>query len=218
MDGVHDLGGREGFGPVPLKADTRPFHGEWEGRAFGMVQSSALGSGWSIDWFRHCRELIVPIDYLSRPYFDQWITTLAAQFVDEGYLTFDEIKSGKSLFTPVPAFPADTAEASRAYVEVPKSYARQSRVAARFVSGETVRCSALGSPGHTRLPAYVRGHRGAIHAHHGSHVLPNASTRGETKAEHLYTVMFEAKELWPEAARAVDQVYVDLWESYLESA
>ncbi len=65
MDGVHDLGGREGFGPIPDKEDAQPFHAEWETRAFGMEQSSAGGTGWSIDWFRHCRELIVPTDYLT---------------------------------------------------------------------------------------------------------------------------------------------------------
>ncbi|MBX5153932.1 nitrile hydratase subunit beta [Rhizobium sp. L9] len=218
MDGVHDLGGREGFGSVPHKEDGKPFRAEWETRAFGIVQSSALGPGWSIDWFRHCRELIVPTDYLTRPYFDQWITTLAAQMVDEGYLTLDEVRSGQSSFIPQPAYPADTAEASRAYVKAPKSYAREVGTPPRFSPGDSVCCSPRGRPGHTRLPGYVRNRRGVVHSHHGGHLLPDASTRGETKAEHLYTVMFEAGELWPEAERATDQVFVDLWESYIESA
>ena len=94
MDGVHDLGGREGFGPIRDKEDAQPFHAEWETRAFGIAQSSAGGAGWSIDWFRHCRELIVPTDYLTRPYFNQWATTLAAQLIDEGYLTLEEIDAG----------------------------------------------------------------------------------------------------------------------------
>lgn len=218
MDGVHDLGGREGFGPVPHKDDGEPFHGEWETRAFGIVQSSALGSGWSIDWFRHVRELIEPTDYLTRPYFDQWITTLAAQLIDEGYLTLDEIRSGKSSFIPQPAYGPDTAAAARAYVKVPTSYAREVVSAPAFTPGHSVRCLALGSPGHTRLPGYVRGRRGVVHAHHCAHVLPNASTQGKSDAQHLYTVRFEARELWAEAENAVDQMFVDLWESYLEPA
>ncbi|MCS4096687.1 nitrile hydratase subunit beta [Rhizobium sp. BK176] len=218
MDGVHDIGGRQGFGPVPNKEDGEPFNAEWETRAFGIVQSSALGSGWTIDWFRHCRELIVPTDYLTRPYFDQWITTLAAQLVDEGYLTLQEIRSGASFFVPKPAYPADTAEASRAYVKEPKSYAREMSATALFAPGDSVRCSSLGSAGHTRLPGYVRGRQGVVHAHHGGHVLPDASAHGSTKAEHLYTVGFEASKLWPEAEHAIDQVFVDLWESYLEPA
>ena len=93
MDGVHDLGGREGFGPIVDKADDKPFHADWEMRAFGIKEVSAASSSWTIDWFRHCRELVVPVDYLTRPYFDQRLTTRAAQLIDEGYLTLDEIKT-----------------------------------------------------------------------------------------------------------------------------
>jgi hypothetical protein len=57
MDGVHDLGGREGFGPIVDKADDKPFHADWEMRAFGMKQASAASKSWTIDWFRHSREL-----------------------------------------------------------------------------------------------------------------------------------------------------------------
>ena len=57
-----------------------------------------------------------------------------------------------------------------------------------------------------------------IHAHHGGHVLPDASARGEHRGEHLYTVSFASSDLWPEAKGSGDRVFVDLWESYLESA
>jgi nitrile hydratase subunit beta len=218
MDGVHDLGGREGFGPIRDKEDAEPFHAEWETRAFGMAQSSAGGSGWSIDWFRHCRELIVPTDYLTRPYFDQWVTTLAAQMVDEGYLTLEEIRAGRSTFIPQTGYPPDTAEASRAFVANPKSYALEVGSPPRFAVGAAVRALAMGRPGHTRLPGYARGRTGVIYAHHGGHILPDASARGETRAEHLYTVCFAATQLWPEAESTEDGVFVDLWESYLEPA
>ena len=218
MDGVHDLGGREGFGPIRDKDDAQPFHAEWETRAFGMEQSSAGGTGWSIDWFRHCRELIVPTDYLTRPYFDQWATTLAAQMVDEGYLTLEEIKAGASAFIPQPGYPAATAASARAYVANPKSYAVEIDSSPRFALWDVVRCPIATRTGHTRLPGYVRGHAGVIHARHGGHLLPDASTRGEKRAEHLYTVSFAATELWPEAEAADDRVFLDLWESYLELA
>ncbi len=218
MDGVHDLGGREGFGPVRDKDDDQPFHSEWETRAFGMTQSSAGGEGWSIDWFRHCRELIPPVDYLTRPYFDQWITTVAAQMIDAGYLTLDEIKAGVSTFTAQPAYPPKTAEASRAFVKNPKSYAIQSDVSPRYAAGDAVRCRLSGHPGHTRMPGYVRGHLGVVHAHHGAHIMPDASARGEKRGEHLYTVRFSASELWPEAKASRDRVFVDLWESYFDPA
>jgi nitrile hydratase subunit beta len=218
MDGVHDLGGREGFGPIRDKDDNQAFHAEWATRAFGMAQSSAGGAGWSIDWFRHCRELIVPTDYLTRPYLDQWVTILAAQMVDEGYLTLDEIKTGTAAFVPQPGYPPETAEASRAFVANPKSYALEVGSPPRFAPGDAVRAVMTARSGHTRLPGYVRAHTGVIHAHHGGHILPDASTQGEKRAEHLYTVSFVAARLWPEVKFAEDRVFVDLWESYLEPA
>jgi nitrile hydratase len=218
MDGVHDLGGREGFGPILDRRDDRPFHADWEMRAFGIKQASAAATSWTIDWFRHCRELAVPVDYLTRPYFDQWITTLAAQLIAEGYLTFDEIKRGASAFARKPDLPPQTREAARAFVRTPTSFTVTVNAPPRFAPGDRVRCRLDGAPGHTRLPGYVRGRAGLIHSHHGGHVLPDASARGEERGEHLYTVSFASSDLWPEAKGSRDSVFVDLWESYLEPA
>jgi nitrile hydratase subunit beta len=91
-------------------------------------------------------------------------------------------------------------------------------MAPRFALGATVRCRLDGGSGHTRLPGYVRGRAGVIHAHHGGHVFADASARGEERGEHLYTVGFASADLWPEAKGSADRVFVDLWESYLESA
>jgi hypothetical protein len=194
MDGVHDLGGREGFGPIVGKTDDKVIHADWEIRDFAMKQSSAAGQSWTIDWFRHCRELANPVDYLARPYYDQWITTLAAQLIDEGYLS------------------------ARAIVKQPRSFAVSVNTPPRFAIGATVRCRLDGASGHTRLPQYVRGRAGAIHAHHGGHVFADAAARGEHRGEHLYTVSFASSDLWPEAKGSSDRVFVDLWESYLEPA
>ncbi len=146
------------------------------------------------------------------------MTTLAAQMVDTGYLTLDEIKAGASAFTPQPRDPPATAEASRAFVADPKSYALEVGASPRFAPGDVVRCRLAGHSGHTRMPGYVRGRGGVIHAHHCGHILPDASARGEKRAEHLYTVRFAASDLWPEAPGGRDCVLVDLWESYLEPA
>jgi nitrile hydratase beta subunit len=216
MDGIHDLGGREGFGPIPDKEDGRPFRAEWETRAFGIAQSSGGGSDWTIDWFRHCRELIPPTDYLSRQYFDQWMLTVAAQMIDEGYLTLDEVKAGVSSFTPQPGYPPASAAEARAYVRAPRSYAMPVPQSAAFAVGSPVRARLMGPPGHTRLPGYVRGRQGLVVAHHGAHVVPDASARGEHRAGHLYTVSFAASDLWSEARESQDRILVDLWEEYLE--
>jgi nitrile hydratase len=218
MDGVHDLGGREGFGAIRDKHDERPFRADWEMRAFGLAQASGGDANWSIDWFRHCRELIVPTEYMTRPYFDQWLVTIAAQMIDAGYVTMAEIVAGKSAFTPQPGYPPATAEEARAYAKEALSYAVEVDSPPAFAVGDAVSGKPMGHSGHTRLPAYVRGRRGTVFAHHGAHVLPDASAAGTHEGEHLYTVRFAASELWPEARDRRDQVFVDLWESYLEPA
>jgi nitrile hydratase len=73
--------------------------------------------------------------------------------------------------------------------------------------------------GHTRLPRYARGKAGEIERVHGVFVLPdsNAHGRGETP-QWLYTVRFDGRELWGEAADPTLTVSIDAWEGYLEPA
>ena len=175
MDGVHDLGGREGFGPIVDKADDKVIHAEWEIRDFAMKQSSAMGRSWTIDWFRHCRELADPIDYLTRPYYDQWLTTLAAQLIDEGYLSLDEIKRGAPAFAAKPGLPPQTAEAARAIVKRPRSFAVSVNTPPRFAIGATVRCRLDGAL-RPYAPASICARQGGDHSF--SSRRPRARRRG----------------------------------------
>ena len=218
MDGPHDLGGRQGFGPVDVGEPEEPFHAAWEGRMWGIARGMRRPGDWNIDWFRHCRELIEPGDYLTRPYFDQWMQDYAAMLVDSGVATVSELSSGASdgsLPTPGDAPGPETVAAARGKA---LHFDKDVEQAPAFATGDRVRCLAHGHSGHTRLPAYVRGRCGEIHEVHGAHVLPDASARGEARAEALYSVVFDTGELWPEAAGRREKVYLDLWESYLESA
>ena len=79
-----------------------------------------------------------------------------------------------------------------------------------------MRARLAGAIGHTRLPHYVRGRPGIIHACHGNHLLPDAGAKRQERAEPLYAVAFRAADLWPEAAASSDRIFLDLWESYLE--
>ena len=154
MDGVHDLGGREGFGPIEGKHDPKVIHADWEMRDFAIKQSSAGGKTWTVDWFRYCRELADPVDYLTRPYYDQWLTTAVVQLIDEGYLTLDEIKSGASTFAPKPGRPPQTADAARASVKDPRSFAAPVNAPPRFALGQKVRSRLDGAPG-SHAPASI---------------------------------------------------------------
>jgi nitrile hydratase subunit beta len=49
-------------------------------------------------------------------------------------------------------------------------------------------------------------------------VFPDRSAAGVREGAHLYSVRFEATELWGEATTPTGAVYADLWEDYLEPA
>ncbi|MFO0996120.1 MAG: nitrile hydratase subunit beta [Alphaproteobacteria bacterium] len=218
MDGVHDIGGRQGFGPIAVDEKEEPFHAPWEGRMLGIARGMRQPPGWNIDWWRHGRELIDPLDYLSRPYYDQWMQTYAALLVDAGIATVEELVKGRSSTAPFDfgrPLPPEAVPALRT------SFNRFDREITRppaFNVGAAVRAAMHGTPGHTRLPGYARGRRGTIAAYRGAHIFPDANSKGEERAEPLYSVSFAASELWPEAKESRDLVYLDLWESYLDRA
>lgn len=92
-------------------------------------------------------------------------------------------------------------------------------VASRFKPGDRVVARNINPPGHTRLPRYARGRRGVVDRDYGVFVFADASAMGQgKKPQHLYSVRFEARELWGPQAVARDAVYIDLWDDHLEPA
>ena len=218
MDGVHDLGGKQGFGPIDVDEVEIPFHADWEGRMWAIAQC-ARSPDWTIDWWRHVRELIDPIDYLSRPYFDSWTQTHIAAFIDSREFTLDEILSGQS------ANALADPQASQGYEDILTAieaqadrFDRETEAQPAYQVGDKIFTRQLLPGHHTRLPAYARGKPGMIHAQHGAHVFADASAQGNEIAQHLYSVVFEAGDLWIEAGNRNDRVFIDLWESYLGPA
>ena len=215
MDGAHDLGGRQGFGPVDAGEPEVPFHHDWEGRVWAIVRICRV-AGWTIDWWRHVRELIDPVDYLTRPYFDSWTQTHLAALIDSGVLTLEEVETGIASGPAATGMPVLTPDAVHRFARTTARFARSIKAAPRFAAGDAVATRRMGAAGHCRLPGYAQGRPGRIHAHHGAHLFADAGARGEERAEHMYSVAFEAADLWPEASGRRDRVFLDLWESYLE--
>ena len=213
MDGVHDLGGKQGFGPVNRDGENEAYHSEADARAYALTVSLRAERGYPIDWFRHVRETIDPVDYLTRPYFDQWLQTAVALAIDAGDLSMVEVATGKAEAlsrTPSPV----TADGVRAMLTTPVDFERDGPDPA-FAIGARVRTAAHGHPGHTRLPAYARGAIGTVIAYRGAHLMPDDGAKGVDRAEPLYTVAFARGDLFPEAADSPDTINLDLWESYL---
>ena len=217
MDGVHDIGGVQGYGPVSTEEPEVAFKTDWEARMWGINKAVTSDPAWTLDWWRHVRELIDPLDYLTRPYFDQWMQIYAALLVDSGHATVAELGAGKAA-NPGPDVepPMGPDAVARAATRRGTDYRRDGGPEPGFAVGTPVRARAHGAPGHTRLPGYVMGRPGVIEAYRGNYVLPDASARGEVRAEPLYSVAFLTGDLWPNAERPGDRVLLDLWESYLE--
>ncbi|MCH9672209.1 MAG: nitrile hydratase subunit beta [Gammaproteobacteria bacterium] len=215
MDGIHDLGGRHGFGPIDVNEPEEQFHEPWEARVRGIVNAMSRAPDWNLDWFRHCRELIDPVDYLSRPYFDQWVQTYCAMMINSGWATTEEVSSGKARSVPVDVPTPMSAEESKANKFNAKNFDAPVDNAPTFEIGQAVTAGTEVTTGHTRLPAYVRGRQGQIADYHGAHVFPDDNAVNKKRHEHLYTVEFNATQLWPEATDSADTVSLNLWESYL---
>ncbi len=216
MDGVHDLGGCEGFGPIAVTHEDPAFPEDWEGRMYALSQNVG-GADWSIDWFRHMVELLPPQAYLTIPYFEKWCLTALSGMVNSGVFTVEEVLAGSSAKEPAEVPEAHSVEDVLVAVKAKcTDFSRPVADAPRFAPGDPVRTAKHGHAGHTRLPGYARDRVGEVLTSHGAHVLPDAMWRGVEEAKPLYTVRFTAQELWGPDASAADTVMIDLWEPYLE--
>ena len=218
MNGVHDMGGMHGFGPVVR--DEAVFHDDWEKRVAAMSSIVRARGVYNIDESRHGIERMDPAGYLRAGYYERWLATLETNLVEKGVLTRQEIDARAAQPTGVPARPKRAGTARGAAVRAPTGYSlRPDDGAARFRVGDAVVTRNTHPRGHTRLPRYARGKLGRIARVHGLDTLPDANAHGRGPSpEPLYAVRFEAAELWGESAEPRQSVYLDLWESYLSPA
>jgi nitrile hydratase len=214
MNGIHDMGGMHGFGPVEPEPNEPVFHETWEGRLFAI--RGQLGRFGNIDHRRSLIEQIPPARYLKASYYERWLDSVLPYCEAKGLLSVREIAAiNRGLVEREPHVRRDEPAKSRAAA----GYARPIDSAPLFAVGETVRARNIQPQSHTRLPRYARGKCGVVIADHDGFVFPdtNALMQGEQPTR-LYTVRFTARELWGEDAHAADTVSLDLWEPYLERA
>lgn len=219
MNGAQDLGGMMGFGPVVPEPDEPIFHGEWEKRVLAATLAMGATGAWNLDQSRHARESLPPVDYLSFSYYEIWLAALIRLLEQRQLVTEEELAAGRAVTParPVPKILARDKVAAVLAAGAP--LAREREEPAEFRPGDRVIARNIHPFGHTRLPRYVRGRPGVIHAVHGAHVFPDshAAGRGEDP-QWLYSVAFAAADLWGPQADPTLTVHVDLWEPYLERA
>jgi nitrile hydratase subunit beta len=206
VDGVHDLGGLDGFGPVEHKPAEPLFEQDWERRVVRVLIGSMGWMGGAGGRFRHSIERMTPEHYLSSPYYEHWLTGVTTLAVESGITTQDELERRAGGRFPLSrpdrgVLPDDLTP----------------HTAPRYSVGDDVRVRERHPPGHTRAPRYVQGRRGTVVRVDGIFNIDDIEAHGGgSVADPLYSVRFTSRELWGEAAADGEVMHVDLFERYLE--
>ncbi len=213
MNGIHDMGGMDGFGKVQPQ-DGEAFHDTWEKQVFA---ARALVRTGSTDEFRFNIESLPPADYLSLGYFGRWLYAWEPMLVKYGLVTEEELRNPEGRLARVAGYQAVSAE--EAGTRRPRSKRMEVDVPPTFQVGDEVIVKNEHPLGHTRHPRYVRGHQGRVHIDHGVYPFPDRTAHNlEPKPQHCYAVIFTATELWGSRGNPKDVVYADLFDDYLEAA
>jgi nitrile hydratase len=216
MNGVHDMGGMDGFGKVEPEPDEPVFHAAWEARVMAMNRAMGATGAWNIDMSRFSREMLAPDVYLASSYYRKWLLGLEKILLERALVDADEIAAGHALRPGKPLKRKFTvADIDRVLTR--GSFGRPASAPARFTPGARVRAKNINPQTHTRLPRYVRGHIGVVERVHGCHVFPDTVAVGKgEQPQWLYTVCFDARELWGDDADPTVKVSIEAFEPYLE--
>jgi len=204
MDGIHDLGGKQGYGPIRYTLDATAFHSTWEVRVNAMYAHAVRSGIFNMDEYRHAIERMEPRHYLTASYYERSLTGFATLLVEKGVLTREELERRAN-----GTFPLSSPSASG------RGNAPQRE---RFKPGERVRVKLDFVPGHIRLPGYVRGKVGTVVGESPPYPFPDAHAHGiHAEDEPTYDVRFHAEDLWPNGCDPA-LVHVGIFQSYLERA
>lgn len=218
MNGVHDMGGMHGMGPVEIEKNEPVFHAEWEKRLFALRLACIFHKKWNGNMNRYAVERMPPVAYLAATYYEKVLFGLETLLVEQEVVTGKELESGraagKASVAGVLAIDGlDTLLRNRIRARLDDD------VPPKFKAGDGVVARNINPAGHTRLPRYARGRRGVIDRDFGVFIFPDTSAMSrDSKPQHLYNVRFSARELWGDGVSARDSVYVNLWDDYLDPA
>jgi nitrile hydratase beta subunit len=218
MDGIHDMGGMDGFGKVVPERNEPPFHAAWEGRVLALQRAMSYAGAWQIDMSRAAQERLPPQAYLTASYYQRWELAMERNVIERGLADADEIAAGHALREGKPLERKLTADIVQQGM-TRGSFFRQAPAPARFKPGDRVRARNIHPPTHTRLPRYARGRLGVVELLHGCHAFPDAvATDKGDSPQWLYTVVFEGRELWGPDTDPTVKISIDAFEPYLEPA
>ena len=237
MNGVHDIGGMHGFGPVVREENEPVFHADWEGRTAALMRSALAGRVFNIDEFRRTIERMPPASYLAATYYERWLYALQTLLLEKGVVSSAELEAAVSRARePETRSDSDTASdsAQTSSADASAGLHRRDQAASpqpsgialrydrnykpRFTIGDKVVARNMNPEGHTRVPRYARGKHGVIRHDWGVFVFPDTHAHGQgANPQHCYSVEFDARELWGPDHSVRERIYIDLWEDYLEA-
>jgi len=193
------------------------FHAAWESRVLALSVAMGATGCWNLDMFRAARETLP--DYLDLSYYEIWLGGLEQLLVAKGLVTAEELTAGRARYPPKPVSRTLTADQVAARLAKGSPTERTPPGPARYRIGQRVVMRATPVDHHTRLPAYLRGRAGIIERILGPHVFADSHAQGLGEdPQWLYTVVFEARELWGNEAAPGHRVSFDAWQPYLEPA
>jgi hypothetical protein len=204
MDGIHDLGGKQGFGRIRYALNAAVFHEPWEKRVNALYSLAVRAGIFNMDEYRHAIERMEPRHYLSASYYERSLTSLATLCVEKGIVTREELerRAGGAFPIAMPSAPG------RSNVGAPE----------HFQPGDRVRVRSDYVPGHIRMPGYIRGKTGVVVSESPAYPFPDARAHGVAAAdEPTYDVRFRTEDLWPNSADPA-LIHVAVFRSYLERA
>jgi len=239
----HHLGGIEQLGPV--STESRVFVEPWEKRIFGihtvMMAESAhlsnalhaypvkdLPTSFKDDWtwasLRTGAEDMQPFEYFKYRYYEKWLGGISQFFVDQGYITAEELSQRTEQFKANPAAelpekPSDAiSEQINSYLRKGDSGAHKLDGRPLFNPGEPVRIADPDAVDHTRLPGYLRNKRGVVDVVYPGSFSYFVSTGPDGIGEPMpvYRIAFDAADIWGVGkSEGQTTIYADLYEAYV---
>lgn len=200
MDGFHDLGGRQGFGPVD-KDNRDPFHDDWEVRVTALMGRLAGQRVMNMDEYRHAVERMEPRHYVQASYFERTFTALATLCVEKGLITHAELNAAAGRPIPLsrPSAPGRVQDGGLPDLKI----------------GDRVQVKQEFVPGHIRMPGYIRGRQGVVVGISPEYHYADAAGHGlDSPPQRTFDVRFRSSDLWADGAEAAE-VHVGVFHAYL---
>jgi nitrile hydratase len=216
----HDLGGRHGFGPVPIEQDEPVFHGEWEASVIAGILATIAAGLYNVDQFREGIDDLEPLSYLTLGYYRRWLHTLEVNCVKSGVFSYEQLERRIEEIAAGAEQPAgkdsELAESMRNLIYFSAPSLHHVDAPPAYAVGDSVRGRVLEGARHARIPVYAQGKRGTVLCVGPAFPDPDTNRTGQgERPEYVYSVAFAGRELWPDGDES-SEIVVDLWESYLE--